>query len=101
MTRPSERELAKTLDEMRGGGDAQTIYEWLDQWVVEKIESEGIEVTTEPTPVPDDEVVAYVATDGEEFGVPPEDLPAWIDIDDLPIYGREDRHNPFIVADFT
>jgi hypothetical protein len=100
MTRPSERELAKKIDELRDDS-AETIYDWLVQHVLESLRTNDVEVTTGPTPVPDDEMVAYVATDGEQFGVPPEDLPAWIDEDDLPIHGTEDRRNPFVVADFT
>jgi len=95
---PTERELREQLDDV---GDAKTIYEWLNTWLDEKLENGEIEVTAGPIPVPDDEVVAYVSTDGEEFSVPPEALPAWIDIDDLPIYGREDRRNPFVIADVT
>jgi hypothetical protein len=101
MTRPSERELSKDIDDLQGGDAPATIYDWLNQYVLDAFKSGDVEVTYEQTPVPDVEIVAYVATDGEQFGVPPEDLPAWIDDDDLPIHGTEDRRNPFVLADFT
>jgi hypothetical protein len=105
--RPTERNLRKQLDELRGD-DAATPYEWLEQYVVARLGAGDVEIetgpagATDPEPVPDDEVLVYVATNGERYSVPREHLPAWIDEDeDLPIHGTEDRRNPFVLADFT
>jgi hypothetical protein len=103
MTRDSPRELASDIDDLRDEQSADTVYDWLRQYVVDGMSADAVDVSFlyDQTPIPDDEMVAYVATDGQQFSVPPEDLPAWIDSDDLPIQGTENRRNPFVVADFT
>lgn len=106
MTRQSRREIERAVEDLAGGGET-TIREWLQEYALATASETGVRLAdpdrpTHPYADPEvDTVVAYVDTDGAEYCVPAADLPAWIDVEDLPLQGDAGDSNPFILADFT
>jgi hypothetical protein len=103
MTRPGKRELENRVEDLTQDRP-ETPRKWIEQEVLRRVtESDGEVGLLRDHDGPDgDGVVIFVSVEDREYGHPREEIPAWIDVEeDLPVYGEEDKRNPFILADFT
>lgn len=90
MTRKSERELERAVDDL--GGDVDTPHEWVDRYLERTLGEHGFDVEYPPFNNEGDaggpsetERVPVKESGNYVFLAPRSDVPDWIDREDLPV----------------
>lgn len=99
MIRTSERELARAVDDF--SGDRDMVFAWAERYLAQTVAEQGFElefalptnddastVTVRNRSVveaSDEECIPVLESDYGTFFAPRSDVPAWIDVEELPV----------------